>query len=120
MADPQGFLKHTKRELPARRPVPLRLLDWKEVYEDKFSHETLQTQASRCNSHTSDLRMQAGGRLPLLIVIGSPTPGVQVPAASACSPYPIPPARLRCLLLTRGAAQPRLLFRRVRIRPRVS
>ncbi|WP_067858015.1 glutamate synthase subunit beta [Nocardia shimofusensis] len=48
MADPQGFLKHTKRELPARRPVPLRLLDWKEVYEDKFSHETLQTQASRC------------------------------------------------------------------------
>ena len=48
MADAQGFLKHTKRELPSRRPVPLRLLDWKEVYEEKFSHETLQTQASRC------------------------------------------------------------------------
>ncbi|MCK0176199.1 glutamate synthase subunit beta [Mycolicibacterium sp. F2034L] len=47
MADPRGFLKHTHRELPPRRPVPLRLRDWKEVYED-FSHETLQTQAARC------------------------------------------------------------------------
>jgi glutamate synthase (NADPH/NADH) small chain len=47
VADPSGFLKHTKRELPTRRPVPLRLQDWKEVYED-FSHETLQVQASRC------------------------------------------------------------------------
>ena len=27
--------------------MPLRLLDWKEVYED-FSHDTLQEQASRC------------------------------------------------------------------------
>ncbi|MGV9674442.1 glutamate synthase subunit beta [Nocardia sp. NPDC003482] len=48
MADPQGFLKHTSRELPARRPVPLRLMDWKEVYEEGFSHDTLRTQASRC------------------------------------------------------------------------
>lgn len=48
MADPQGFLKHTHRELPKRRPVPLRLMDWKEVYEEKFSHDTLRTQASRC------------------------------------------------------------------------
>jgi glutamate synthase (NADPH/NADH) small chain len=47
VADPRGFLKHTHRELPPRRPVPLRLRDWKEVYED-FSHETLQTQAARC------------------------------------------------------------------------
>ncbi|MFN8101822.1 MAG: glutamate synthase subunit beta [Mycobacterium sp.] len=47
MGDPSGFLKHTHRELPARRPVPLRLKDWKEVYED-FSHETLEVQASRC------------------------------------------------------------------------
>ncbi|WP_070380106.1 glutamate synthase subunit beta [Rhodococcus sp. WMMA185] len=47
MGDPSGFLKHTSRELPVRRPVPLRLLDWKEVYED-FSSETLKTQASRC------------------------------------------------------------------------
>ena len=47
MADPRGFLKHTHRETPQRRPVPLRLRDWKEVYED-FSHETLQDQAARC------------------------------------------------------------------------
>ncbi len=47
MADPSGFLKHTKRETPPRRPVPLRLLDWKEVYED-FPHDTLRVQASRC------------------------------------------------------------------------
>ncbi|MDJ0110044.1 glutamate synthase, partial [Rhodococcus erythropolis] len=47
MGDPSGFLKHTSRELPVRRPVPLRLLDWKEVYEE-FPKETLQTQASRC------------------------------------------------------------------------
>ncbi len=47
MADPRGFINHPARELPARRPVPLRLKDWKEVYED-FSHETLQVQASRC------------------------------------------------------------------------
>ncbi len=47
MGDPSGFLKHTSRELPVRRPVPLRLLDWKEVYEE-FPKETLKTQASRC------------------------------------------------------------------------
>jgi glutamate synthase (NADPH/NADH) small chain len=47
MADPAGFLKHTKRELPSRRPVPLRLRDWKEVYED-FDQSALQVQATRC------------------------------------------------------------------------
>ncbi|MGF7122134.1 glutamate synthase subunit beta [Rhodococcus sp. BE178] len=47
MGDPNGFLKHTSRELPIRRPVPLRLMDWKEVYED-FSSDTLETQAGRC------------------------------------------------------------------------
>ncbi len=47
MADPRGFLKHTERELPDRRPVDLRLLDWKEVYTD-FGKDHLQTQASRC------------------------------------------------------------------------
>ena len=47
MADPKGFLKTQKRELPARRPVPIRLMDWKEVYEagDKA---TLVRQAGRC------------------------------------------------------------------------
>ncbi|WP_328362543.1 glutamate synthase subunit beta [Mycobacterium sp. NBC_00419] len=47
MADPSGFMKFTHRELPTRRPVDLRLRDWKEVYED-FSHDTLEHQASRC------------------------------------------------------------------------
>src|SRR5947209_284344 len=47
MADPTGFLKYTHRELPKRRPVPLRLRDWNEVYED-FDDETLRHQATRC------------------------------------------------------------------------
>jgi glutamate synthase (NADPH/NADH) small chain len=46
MGDIQGFLKHG-RELPARRPVPVRLKDWKEVYEP-FGDGKLETQASRC------------------------------------------------------------------------
>jgi glutamate synthase (NADPH/NADH) small chain len=47
MADPAGFLKHRQRELPKRRPIPLRILDWKEVYED-FDHAKLRVQAARC------------------------------------------------------------------------
>ena len=47
MADPTGFLKYTHRELPQRRPVPLRLRDWNEVYEE-FNEETLRHQATRC------------------------------------------------------------------------
>ena len=46
MADPRGFMKHG-RELPTRRPVPVRLKDWKEVY-DPFPEEKLREQASRC------------------------------------------------------------------------
>jgi glutamate synthase (NADPH/NADH) small chain len=46
MGEPTGFLKWG-RELPARRPVPVRLRDWKEVYED-FPVEAVQTQAGRC------------------------------------------------------------------------
>ena len=41
-----GFLQWD-RQLPSRRPVPVRLLDWKEVYED-FPHEAAQVQAGRC------------------------------------------------------------------------
>ena len=49
MADPKGFLKHTERELPERRPVDLRIMDWKEVYESTTLPESdLRTQASRC------------------------------------------------------------------------
>lgn len=46
MADPRGFMKHD-RELPTRRPVPVRLKDWKEVY-DPFPEDKLREQASRC------------------------------------------------------------------------
>jgi glutamate synthase (NADPH/NADH) small chain len=46
MGDVKGFLKHG-RETPTRRPVPVRLLDWKEVYEP-FPEGHLQAQASRC------------------------------------------------------------------------
>ena len=46
MGDPRGFLKYD-RLLPERRPVPVRLRDWKEVYEP-FPAEELRKQASRC------------------------------------------------------------------------
>ncbi len=46
MADPKGFL-NISRETPTRRPVDVRIQDWKEVYEpQEFAH--LQKQASRC------------------------------------------------------------------------
>ncbi|MDQ1608757.1 MAG: glutamate synthase small chain [Microbacteriaceae bacterium] len=47
MADPKGFLKVTERELPKRRPVSVRLMDWKEVYEAGDPAE-LRRQAGRC------------------------------------------------------------------------
>jgi len=47
VADPKGFLKTTERELPARRPVPVRIMDWKEVYEPGDS-AVLRRQAGRC------------------------------------------------------------------------
>ena len=46
MADPKGFIT-TPRETPARRPVDLRLLDWREVYEP-FPAGRLERQAGRC------------------------------------------------------------------------
>lgn len=46
MADPKGFMT-TPRELPARRPVEVRIHDWKEVYEPQ-SFDQLQRQAGRC------------------------------------------------------------------------
>ncbi len=46
MADPQGFLKNG-RALPTRRPVDVRIRDWKEVYEE-FPAEHLHDQAARC------------------------------------------------------------------------
>ncbi len=46
MGELGGFMKHT-RETPVRRPVPVRLRDWKEVYEP-FEEAKLKTQAGRC------------------------------------------------------------------------
>ena len=46
MADPRGFLKFT-REGPQRRPVELRVKDYKELY-DPFEDEKLKVQGARC------------------------------------------------------------------------
>ena len=46
MGEATGFMKW-ERQTPTRRPVPVRLRDWREVYEP-FPRETLQTQAGRC------------------------------------------------------------------------
>lgn len=47
MADPKGFLKTTERETAKKRPVPVRIMDWKEVYEERDG-EVVKRQASRC------------------------------------------------------------------------
>src|SRR6266568_4589657 len=46
MADPKGFLT-TPRRTPARRPVDVRIRDWREVYTD-FGTGRLERQAGRC------------------------------------------------------------------------
>lgn len=47
MADPRGFLRNTNRELPPRRPVEVRISDWREVY-GPADPGVLTQQASRC------------------------------------------------------------------------
>jgi len=47
VADPRGFLSTRERELPKRRPVPVRLMDWREVYEEQDIAQ-VQRQAGRC------------------------------------------------------------------------
>ena len=47
MADPRGFIKITERETATRRPVAVRIKDWKEVYAER-NGETVKRQASRC------------------------------------------------------------------------
>ena len=46
MPDPNGFLRYGRR-LPARRPVPVRIQDWREVYPSA-SDELIREQATRC------------------------------------------------------------------------
>ncbi|MGW6131634.1 glutamate synthase subunit beta [Cellulomonas sp. NPDC055163] len=54
MADQRGFLKVRDRELPPSRPVPVRLMDWREVHEHRTADGTavdeamLHRQAGRC------------------------------------------------------------------------
>ena len=47
MADPRGFLT-TPRELPPRRPVRVRVRDWREVYEPGALLPIVSKQAGRC------------------------------------------------------------------------
>jgi len=47
MADPRGFLKVTERETAERRPVSVRIQDWREVYERRQTG-VVQQQAGRC------------------------------------------------------------------------
>jgi glutamate synthase (NADPH/NADH) small chain len=46
MGKPTGF-KEIVRELPKRRPVELRILDWEEVYHD-FPEDKIRAQGARC------------------------------------------------------------------------
>jgi len=46
MGKPTGFMEYG-RELPKRRPVPVRLRDWREVFEP-FGAEQTQIQGARC------------------------------------------------------------------------
>jgi len=46
MADPKGFLKYS-REGPKRRPVELRIQDWREFYEP-IPEDKLKAQGARC------------------------------------------------------------------------
>ena len=47
MADPRGFLKVTERQTAERRPVAIRVRDWKEVYEPR-DEAVVKQQAGRC------------------------------------------------------------------------
>ncbi|WP_306215521.1 glutamate synthase subunit beta [Actinoplanes sp. RD1] len=46
MPDPNGFLRY-ERQLPKRRPVPVRIRDWREVYPPA-GEELIREQATRC------------------------------------------------------------------------
>ena len=46
MGKPTGF-KEIPREMPKRRPVELRILDWNEIY-NPFADDKLRAQGARC------------------------------------------------------------------------
>ncbi len=47
MANPRGFMENTERELPPRRPIEVRIGDWREVYGPR-DPDVLKRQAGRC------------------------------------------------------------------------
>jgi glutamate synthase (NADPH/NADH) small chain len=47
VANPRGFMENTERELPPRRPVEVRIGDWREVYGPR-DPDVLKRQAGRC------------------------------------------------------------------------
>ena len=65
MPDPSGFLKYP-RQTPKSRPVPIRLLDWREVYP-RAEAELINHQAARCMNCGIPLADQGcplGNRIP--------------------------------------------------------
>ena len=65
MGDPRGFLT-TDRELPKRRPVDVRIRDWREVYEDVEARD-VELQAGRCMDCGHSLLPQTGVHWATLI-----------------------------------------------------
>ena len=70
MGDPKGFMKYS-REGPKRKPVELRVLDWKEMYEP-ISEDKLKI-------HT----LEADGTLKARLEVAVPD---GITALAACSP----------------------------------
>lgn len=68
MPDPNGFLRYPRR-LPGRRPVPVRISDWREVYPPA-GEELVREQASRCMDcgipfcHSDTAGCPLGNRIP--------------------------------------------------------
>ncbi|MFV2101129.1 glutamate synthase subunit beta [Micromonospora sp. LOL_024] len=68
MPDPNGFLRYSRR-MPARRPVPVRISDWREVYPPA-GEELIREQATRCMDcgipfcHSETAGCPLGNRIP--------------------------------------------------------
>ncbi|MFI7077316.1 glutamate synthase subunit beta [Micromonospora sp. NPDC049903] len=68
MPDPNGFLRYPRR-MPARRPVPVRISDWREVYPPA-GEELIREQATRCMDcgipfcHSDTAGCPLGNRIP--------------------------------------------------------
>ncbi|QOC91124.1 glutamate synthase subunit beta [Micromonospora craniellae] len=68
MPDPNGFLRYPRR-VPARRPVPVRISDWREVYPPA-GEELIREQATRCMDcgipfcHSDTAGCPLGNRIP--------------------------------------------------------